>query len=128
MEEHKLMLICRRVSELAVPSSGAKKDVCEECSCEVWVSEKSRQRKKDLGAKVFCAACAFELVKDQEHLVLGTEGQFKGINKEPSVREKGIFLPVTKTTADPDKILRMAKEGASDEELKRELYPPPERN
>lgn len=128
MEEHKIMVICQLVSELATPSNGAEKDVCEKCLSEVWISEKSRGRKKALDAKVFCAACALVFVKDREHMVLGTERQFNNLNQSPSLQGKGQFVPAIKTEADPDNILRMAKDGASCEEIAEEIHPSPERN
>ena len=107
-EEDKVVILCKRVSDLANPGPESTQANCWKCGVEVWVGPNSRRRMREFAAKLFCMTCGIEITRGEEHMIFGTAGQLAGLNED--VEKNGMAILPVKVVENPDEYLRKKKE------------------
>jgi hypothetical protein len=111
------IIIAKTTAEIADPRiEGTIRGYCVECQVEVWVAPNSQRRIKEFDAKVYCVACGLMLVRDKEHMIMGTQGSMEEIKKDASLLGIKIHTLRNPIEGNPDDFLRKRREMKADEQ------------
>lgn len=109
--EDKVIILCKRTSELEDPGCAATRGNCWKCGAEVWIGPNSRRRMREFNAQIYCSVCGIVTSKDVSPggaAIIGTENQLEELNKD--VEKHGVsIIPLVKIDTDPDEYLRSRK-------------------
>lgn len=106
--DDKVVILCKRTSEIDNPGPEATTGNCWKCGVEVWVGPNSRRRMREFRANLYCTPCGLTIMNGETSAIIGTAGQIESLNEDVE-KLGGTIFPLTRIDGDPDQYLRERK-------------------
>jgi predicted RNA-binding Zn-ribbon protein involved in translation (DUF1610 family) len=107
--DDKVVILCKKTSDLADPGPDATRGNCWKCGAEVWVGPNSRRRMREFSARLYCTICGLEITNGEKAGVFGTAEQLLSLTLEALEKDVDIDLKRMISIDDPDEFLRNRK-------------------
>ena len=107
--DDKVVILCKKTSELEDPGKEATRGNCWKCGAEVWVGPNSRRRMREFNARLYCTVCGLEVTNGEQAGVFGTPNELLNLTLEALEKDIDIDLKNMINIDDPDEYLRRRK-------------------